>query len=239
MEKPIIMLADHSRFFLQIEKGFLRGTDAEVVTAEIGTRAWEMACKHKPDLIYLADDLPGLPARDFCLKRQACGHFPDSRIVLVCSHPQQVEEVKGVRDLCDAVLSKPLDRNAFLECGKAFLCHIERRLKRVPCTQLIVYRCGHESYYGTSVDISEGGMYLSCSRTFRSGDRLALNFVLPCMPSEVIEMHGAVVWVNQGRGRLKKELPSGVGLLFEKLPAGFAKAIKACAHGAGPCMCAR
>lgn len=216
MGKPVILLVDNSRFYLELEKAFLRRTEATVLTAENGLEALARLGSQKIDLVYMELDLTGMDGAACCRRVK---QDPVLRKIPVILIYDQAEEA-GARICreagCDASLEKPLDRMLFLMEGKKFLPMIDRRTPRIVCRQLVVVRHGEHCFCGTSADISTGGMYIGMENNWllRKDDVLHLSFVVPGTVSDLVEVTGKVAWLNQGRNRPKPTLPDGCGLEF-------------------------
>ncbi len=113
-----ILLVDESRFFLTIEKQFLRNIPVTLLEAQSAAQTIAFCQAEKPQLIYLAQEITGMPGTQCCLQIKsdpALRHIP---IVMIC---EPGEEKDCLLAGCDAVLLKPLDRHRFLEIGRSFL----------------------------------------------------------------------------------------------------------------------
>ncbi len=216
---PMILLVDDSRFYLEIEKGFLRRTEAELLTARNGVEALELIRVQSPDLVYMEQDLPRMDGAACC--RQMKNDAGMKKIPVIMIH--DLTNIKGAglcrESGCNAVLQKPLQRASFLALGNQFLALVERRDNRVPCQQLVIVRQGDECYCGTSVDLSEGGMYVGLDQPIRQTEAVSLSFVMPDSSSALVEATGRVAWTNQGPNRLKPTLPVGFSVEFKSFSA--------------------
>jgi CheY-like chemotaxis protein len=215
MARSTILLVDNSRFYLELETGFLRRTEADLLTARNGLEALELIRMQVPDLVYMEQDLPQMDGAACC--RQLKGDAFLKKIPVIMIHERaNGHGARLCRDTgCDAVLQKPLARGPFLELGRQFLALVERREKRVSCRQLVVLRQGDQCHCGTSVDLSEGGMFVKLDQPLREMDPVSLSFVLPGASSDPIEVIARVAWRNQGALRPKPTLPQGLGLEFK------------------------
>jgi len=217
-----ILLADDSRFFLTIEKQFLRNTPATLLEAQSAAEVFDLCRSRKPDLIYMACDLRGLSGVDCC--RQLKDH-PDLKtipVVLICdeNRPEQA-------DLCrlagsDGILTKPLDRRRFLELGRSFLAGI-RESRRIGLFR-VRYRHGENMFIGKALDINSGGLFLETGEPIAVGDDLQLEIQLSRadQPGPWINCSGRVVWVNRKDKPLKPKHPIGLGIRFTEISPGAA-----------------
>lgn len=216
MKQPKILLVDDVDFFIDVERRFLRQTPAEILTAGSGAEALDIARCERPALIYLDSQMPGMDGLD-CL-RQLKGDTRTSTIpvVMVLSEGQQQAESAYRESGADGVLSKPLDRNAFLDLGRRFLYDIDRRAPRIPCQALVTLRHKGVEVHCTSEDLSASGAYLNCRQPAQAGDVVELSMVLPGGAAAVFTCRARVAWVNQGFPRQRLKLPQGFGVEFYK-----------------------
>lgn len=91
---------------------------------------------------------------------------------------------------------------------------INRRVVRVPCRTPVVFENGGQAVFGTSTDISTGGIFVASTAAIAEGAPLKLSFSLPDRPGNMIETRGRVVWINQKALPLKLSSPSGFGVEF-------------------------
>ena len=217
MSKPRILLAENSNIVLEIEKRCLRGLGVSIFTAADSEEALTIARKIRPDLVYLAFNLPSMGGISCCkaLKTDPkCGGVP---VVMVCSAGEEFlfSRTSG----CDAVVAKPIDRWDFLEAGLSLIPKTAPLGERMPCRAVVACSLGSVIFYGTIEDISNNGMFIGSSRQIARGDLLTVRFSLPWSDAVPIEAHVQVNWVNSGKRPRNDRLPEGFGVLFHGLDA--------------------
>lgn len=216
MSNPKILLVDDVDFFLDVERRFLAQTPAEILTAGSGREALEIAARQQPALVYMDAHMPEMDGLT-CLRQLKAD--PRSRslpVIMVLAADSGVTEDDCMVAGADGVLAKPLDRSAFLELGRRFLFHIDRREKRIPCQALVTLHHGGEEVHCTSEDLSARGAYLSCRHPVREGDMVTVAMVLPGGAATVLECRARIAWVNQGFPRQRLRLPQGFGIEFQE-----------------------
>jgi PilZ domain len=144
-------------------------------------------------------------------------------VMIVTADGDDVEQCR--RAGCDSVLSKPVDRAAFIRTGHRFLPVIDKIELRIPCLTLVVFRVGENALYGTSANLSTNGMFIAFDGQVELEDRLRLSFLLPGPGGEVIEATGRVAWENTGTPLCKSSLPRGFGVEFLDIGTETARAI--------------
>lgn len=220
MSTPLILLVDQSRFFLEIQKGFLKNTDARIVCASSSREALESLRRQRADLIYLALELTGEDGAHCCQEIKKDPALRQIPVIMLYDAGAPAEKDLCLKAGSDGVLSRPLERRSFLDEGRKFLFRVERRETRVPCQALVVFRYNGESSYGTCQDISPGGVFVASSRRMQVGDRINLSLVLPGGPDQILQANGRIAWLNPGPNQQSEDLPPGFGVEFLEFAAG-------------------
>lgn len=91
---------------------------------------------------------------------------------------------------------------------------VKREIERVPCRTPVVFENRGQSVFGTSTDISTGGIFVASNETIAVGTPVRLSFFLPNSPSNIIEAGGRVAWINNPSLPRKLTFPSGFGVEF-------------------------
>ena len=72
MGSPLcILLVDDAKFFLELEKQFLKNTPATLLTASSGKEALEIAKESRPSLVFMDVDMPEMDGLDCCRQFKA------------------------------------------------------------------------------------------------------------------------------------------------------------------------
>ncbi|MDF1580615.1 MAG: response regulator [Desulfuromonadales bacterium] len=215
--KPIILLVDDLDFFLEMEKDYLSKTQADIRIAKNGKIAIETARRVLPDLIYMDVQMPVMDGMEACRKIKQDPLLRNIPIVMVFTETGGVTRESVMLCGCDDALIKPVDRKLFLEVGRKFLYHVERRDKRVSCRTTVEFRINGLDRQGLSHDLSKNGVYVECREALKQGDHVYLSFLLPTISSHKIQARGRIAWVNQGFPRTNNSLPQGFGIEFQNL----------------------
>lgn len=225
-KKPLILIVDDVDFFLEVEKGYLKNTFADIATARNGHQALEFISQQKPDLIYMDVNMPMMNGIECCKKIKSDPETRSIPVIVVYASSKDVDD-NQVRDSgCDGIIHKPVDRNEFLALGRSFLPQVDRRFKRVSCEMTVDIQLEGKKLQGQGVNISRNGLYVQYRDTINQGARVRLSFLLPTMSPEPIETWGEVTWVNLGFPRGKLDLPQGFGVEFKRLTAAHLDVIE-------------
>lgn len=220
MASPLILLVDQSRFFLEIQKGFLKNTEARILCAGSTQEALDCLRRQRADLVFLAFELSGDDGLRCC---QAIKNDPELHqipVVMLYESAAPAQKELCLKAGCDAVLSRPLERRSYLDEGRKWLFKVERREPRIPCQALVVFNYGGVASYGTCQDLSTGGIFIASSRRVQIGDRIKLSLVLPQSNDQLIEANGRVAWLNSSPIHQRQNLPSGFGVEFLEFGPG-------------------
>lgn len=214
---PTILIVDESPFFLNVYKSFLRQSGAMILEAHNADGAKEVIRQKKPDLVYMAYDLPDQTGADCCKFIKNSPALSSIPIILICDDETspQLKESRAAR--CDGVLVKPLVRTSFVDVGKILITGI-REIRR-PC-RVIAHCINREtSFTAQGLDISRGGIFLESIEVIEPNEELQLRIQL-CRPGddgEWLECVGEAVWHNQKEKMLKPSHPVGFGVRFLKI----------------------
>ncbi len=233
-----ILLADDSRFFLTIEKQFLRSVPVVILEAQSTAQVPAICREKKPQLIYMACDMPGESGAECCRRLKNDPLLQGIPVVLICDEkrPEQIESSR--RAGCDAVLTKPLDRQRFLEIGRSFLAGI--RESRRPCLIRLHYRLQDRLVTARGLDISRGGLFIESDELPAVGATLQLEMQLSLQGEQGPRIGGAgvVAWLNERERPMKPNHPVGFGVKFTDFPMasagvlnGFLKVLESRAGG--------
>lgn len=217
-EKSKILLADDSRFFLTIEAQFLRNAPVSILEARSGEQALELCRRERPQLVYLAFELPEISGAECCQRIKADPELQGTPVVLVCKEQALAEQEQARAAGCDAILTKPLDRTRFLEIGRSFLAGV--REPRRPCLIPVKVAAGDRVFPSKGLDISSGGLFVESGEALDPGTVVGLEIQL-CRPGEQgpwIRCRGKIGWLNTKDKPFKPNHPIGFGIKFVDVP---------------------
>jgi two-component system, cell cycle response regulator len=127
MSLPRILLVDDVKLFLELEKSYLNLTQAQVLTAANGQEALELVRSKRPDLVFLDLYMPVLDGKACCMAIKDDPELAAIPVVMVTTGGKS-EEVDLCRAAgCDGLLTKPIDRSAFLDMVSRFIPSFKRR----------------------------------------------------------------------------------------------------------------
>jgi CheY-like chemotaxis protein len=214
---PTILIADESPFFLNVYKNFLRQSVAVILEARNAEGVKELLAQKKPDLVYMAYNVPDQTGADCCKFIKDNRELASIPVILICDDETspQVKECRAAG--CNGVLIKPLVRTSFVDVGKILITGI-REIRR--SCRVSAHCINHETdFTARGLDISRGGIFLESGESIELNEKLHLRIQL-CRPGEDgewLECVGEVAWLNRKEKMLKPSHPVGFGVRFLKI----------------------
>jgi uncharacterized protein (TIGR02266 family) len=228
MERKKVVLADDVELFLMLENTFFNRDEFEVITARGGRELLKIIKASNPGMVYMDLDMPEMSGDECCriLKSdETSRHIP----IVIVSPTVRTEDVERCRLAgCDDIVTKPINRNDFMNTSRKFLQVRERGDKR--CNVRIPVNFGMISggiMNEYSIDLNTGGMFLATDLLLEAGTMLHMDFTLPG-DETIIKCKAIVAWVNGPEARRKPLLPNGMGVRFLDLNPEEEEAIRKC-----------
>jgi two-component system cell cycle response regulator len=114
MENKTILVVEDNELNLKLVKSVLQLKKYNVLEADTAEKGIQLAQEHRPDLILMDIQLPGMDGLDACRvlkKDEAFAHTP---IVALTSYAMQGDEQKAKDAGCAGYITKPIDTKQFL-----------------------------------------------------------------------------------------------------------------------------
>ena len=220
---PTILFVDDVPLFRELGALFLARC-GRVITASCGREALAVAAREQPAVIVLDSHLPDLSGEEVCRRLKQPGAGLETPIVVVTGSGAADEHAAAIRAGADDVLAKPLSRMALVETVQRFTRFSEPRgLPRVSVETPVHIRASDAEAWGTSRNLSRGGMFLECLSDV-GGDELDLEFHLPGTGDPLCPT-ARVIWRRPEAGAA-----AGLGVRFLELDAPAARRLDAYVH---------
>ena len=160
--KKKILLVDDVRLFLKLEETFLKRTGCEILTAQSGEEAINLAQEQKPALILLDFIMPDMMG-DAVVARLKSDPATRSIPIMIVSTSADAKDIeKCFLAGADDYVTKPIDPQEVLSKA-ANLLNIPQRLHyRLPVTMKVQGGSGASSFIGFSRNLSLGGIMVEC-----------------------------------------------------------------------------
>jgi CheY-like chemotaxis protein len=222
-----ILLVDDIQMFIDIEKEFLHYSQAEILTARNGQEALDVIKSMRPDLVFMDLQMPRMDGAACCRAVKSDPTLRGIPVVMVTTKGKEEDKEACFSAGCDCFLTKPLDRDQFLEVARKFVPNIDRREKRLAIGVNGTFRSDGAAMPCTLYDLSVGGAFVKSDYAGVPDRVIQISFTLP--DGTVIESHGTIAWVN----RTDTSMPRGFGVRFALLPRHAKKALASFVETAG------
>ncbi|UCD27952.1 MAG: response regulator [Planctomycetota bacterium] len=116
MEKRTILVADDETHILNVLTLKLQNAGFEVIAAEDGADAYELARSHKPDLIITDYQMPMLSGVELCCKLRSDAQTRDIPAILLTARGFKISENDMKLGNIKHVISKPFSPREILAC---------------------------------------------------------------------------------------------------------------------------
>lgn len=228
MYSKTILFVDDVRLFLNLAVDFFRREQVNILTAGNGVEALEIVRREKPDLVFLDLYMPGGDGDVACRQIKDDYRLKTIPVVMVTSSdtPRDMERCRQAG--CDAVIHKPLTREAFLETSRKFINFPSWSGKRAKIR--VPARFGpaaDQLVPAVLTDISVGGVFLETDSLAPRDTVLHLEFPLRHQASP-IRCKGRVAWLNKAPNLRKDYVAAGMGIEFVDIRKIDLLAIQSC-----------
>jgi two-component system cell cycle response regulator DivK len=123
MSKRILVVEDQQDN-RQILRDLLTSADFEVIEAEDGEAGLAAAAAHKPDLILMDVQLPGIDGYETTRRLKADAVLRDIPVIAVTAHALSGAEQEARAAGCDGYISKPISPRQLLAKVREYLSRV-------------------------------------------------------------------------------------------------------------------
>ncbi len=118
---PKILIADDEKDILEILEHNLKREEFNVITAENGEQAVDLALKHIPDLIILDVMMPNIDGMEACRRIKADASTQHIPVLFLTARNEEFAEITGFEVGADDYISKPIRPRVLISRIKAVL----------------------------------------------------------------------------------------------------------------------
>ena len=211
-----ILLVDDVKFFLELQKSFLKRTNCEILTASNGREGLELARKERPDLILMDLYMPEMNGDEACKAIKSDPELKDIPLIMVTKAGEDDEKGRCLLAGCDEFVTKPINRVILLDKVRNFLDVMVREHVRVPIDAEVIFTADGKEYSSELHDLSEGGLFICMENPLAMGTSLMLKFKLPEIAGP-IEVEGKVVRVVEKMAEHPAHVVPGIGIKFGRI----------------------
>jgi uncharacterized protein (TIGR02266 family) len=217
-----ILVVDDAPLFRDLESLFL-ARSGRVVTARNADEGLAALRRERPDVAVIDLHMPGMDGDALCQAIKADAEIAATPVILVTGGDDPADRARAIRAGADDVLAKPLSRMTLIHAVNRFLrSPIVRGLARVQIDTAVRIRLPDEDAWGTSRNLSRGGIFVELDHPILPNTEVELEFRLPDATTPLAPT-AQVVWQRAGA----PGTPSGLGLQFLALDGPSVQRIEA------------
>jgi CheY-like chemotaxis protein len=179
VSKLTVLIADDLKFFLEVEKNFLQRGGFEVLTAESGHKAVEIARQRRPHLILIDLEMPKMDGAAACAAMRQEPALAATPIILMSATGSEENRRRCLAAGCTEFVVKPQKPEELLGLVARVLAVKQRESKRITVVFNVAGTAAGKQVVGQARDLSEGGLLLETTEALAAGATLALEFYLP------------------------------------------------------------
>ena len=179
MSKIRVLIADDLKFFLEVEKNFLQRGGFEVLTADSGARALEIARQVQPHLILIDLEMPQMDGAAACAAMRQEPALASTPIILMSATGSEENRRRCQKAGCTEFVVKPQKPEDLLGLVARVLAVKQREAKRITVVFNVAGSAAGKQVIGQAKDLSEGGLLLETTEALKTGASLDLEFFLP------------------------------------------------------------
>lgn len=196
-----VLVVDDSPFFLGVAADLLRRDQVDVLTASRAEQGLELARAQRPDLVLMDLYMEGGDGDEACRRLKQDEELRRIPVVMMSSNLTVQARELCLQAGCDALLSKPLEREALRE--------VLQRHARLPAwsgqrvalrAPVSLQRPGEAPQAAILGDLGLGGAFIETAAPKAIGTEAELVFRLPEGSGEKLQMAARVAWLDAGRG---------------------------------------
>jgi len=213
MKTNKILIADDVKFFLDLQKTFLKRTACEVLMATDGKTTLELARTRRPDMVIVDLFMPELNGDECCKKMKEDPALKDIPVILVYAAGKEEEKGKCILAGCDDYITKPINGKLLLDKVKKLANVIVRDHVRASIDAEASYRHEGVDFQGRIKNVSEGGVFIETPTLIPAGSHITgLGFSVPG-EKPIVDVDMEVVRTEEKRGGVDR-LRQGMGARF-------------------------
>jgi len=163
--KKKVLLVDDVRLFLRLEETFFRRTGCDILTAESGNEAIDIAQNQQPDLILLDYIMPDMMGDQVTKRLKGDDKTRAIPIMIVSTSASAKDIEKCFSAGAEEYVTKPINANEVLSKAADLLNIPQRVHYRVAVTFKVEGEAEGRTFMGSSINISQGGVLVDCKES--------------------------------------------------------------------------
>jgi CheY-like chemotaxis protein len=122
MAERKVLVADDEIHIVHVVTIKLRNNGFQVVTAENGAKAFELACSERPDIIVTDVQMPVMTGLELVAKLRQCEQTKDIPVIMLTARSFAIEDEQKQQLQISECVSKPFSPRELLKSIEGILC---------------------------------------------------------------------------------------------------------------------
>lgn len=211
-----VLVVDDNLVYADMLRALLTRSGYDVGVAHSGAEALDTVRRARPALVLLDLYMADGDGDSTCRQLKADPQTAAIPVIMMSAGGRKDETRRCVEAGCDEFLVKPIRQAELL---LAVSRHLYNGIKsvRVNVRLPLTLESGGVRWAASSVNISLGGMFVEMARFLQPGTEMLIEFTLPGTSLQPMLIRGKVAWLNRSEGKIKRDLPAGMGIEFIKM----------------------
>lgn len=215
-----ILIADDAAMFRELGALFL-ARSGQVLTANNGFEGLMLAHRERPSVVVADLEMPCMGGEELTRRIKTDPDLAHTPVIMVTPGGAAEDRARAVRAGADDVIAKPISRSALIQAVNRLLRGQQPRgLARVALETQVQIVHDREQRWGTSRNLSRGGIFVEFDHVVPHAAEVALTFRLP-EAARSLASTAQVIW----RRPRANGLAPGLGLQFLALDSAAVEAI--------------
>ncbi len=116
-----VLVVEDNNLNMKLFNDVLQMGGCNVLQAKDGTQGWELAREHRPDLIVMDIQLPGIDGLEVTKWLKDDENLKSIPVIAVTAFAMKGDEEKILESGCDAYITKPISMSNFLQTIERFV----------------------------------------------------------------------------------------------------------------------
>lgn len=211
----VVLLIDGSSSFLKLVEIIIKRLGYRAFTANSSGSALEKLRQNLPDMVMCEANLPDGKGLDLCRSIKADPTTRDTTLIMVTTDNSDKTRKAAIECGCADFLAKPVTTRQLFQVLERNIGNKRRLQIRTDLTLRAEVREGGRSYYLSTHNFGEGGVFLKSEAPLPVGSVIDLSLEFPRLP-EPFKIRGEVVYTF---GESAGGHPAGMGVKFINLDA--------------------
>ncbi len=212
-----VLLVDDVELFLGLGNSFFHREGFDLLMASSAQEVMQLASQHLPDLVFIDMQIAGDSGDTICRWFKQDEKLQATPVVMVVDTGDREGMSLCRQAACDAIINSPVSCKQLLAVARSTLGLADRQQERSAIRIQVHFGQSMQRLCSDfSVNLSFGGLFVATNSPHPVGSLLAMKIQLPTTQKQFM-CQGRVAWINHLASGKKPNLPTGMGIQFNRL----------------------